>query len=423
MKVLWFTNTPSMAAEFLHVTSNGGGWIESLEKQFSKKNEIQLGIAFPYGTQEAKSFVIGTNSYFSFPVIEDHGKFRKFINRWKHSIEPESVVYQYLDIVKVFQPDLIHIFGTESAYGLMVPYLKIPVIIQIQGNLTVVSKKWFSGVSFIQILRFSYFNNVIRALGIWHYYFKFAKCALREQKIFDNGKYFIGRTDWDRRIAKVLSDDSLYFHCDELLRDIFYETRWTDQANSKLVFYSTLAHHTYKGLEAILETAAILKNKINTEFEWQIAGINGKEEIIRIIEKSYKLRFIDHNINFKGNITAEELASGLLQASIYIHPSHIENSPNSVCEAMLIGMPVIATYAGGIPSMILDKKEGILVQDGDQYAMAGAILELIEDRNYAVELGKNARVRAMNRHNPEKVLNKILEIYSTVVLKDTSSLL
>jgi len=169
-----------------------------------------------------------------------------------------------------------------------------------------------------------------------------------------------------------------------------------------------------------LETAAILKNKQLLHIEWQIAGITGEEEIIKIIEKAYKLKFNEQNIIFKGSMNAESLMQSLLKANFFIHPSHIENSPNSVCEAMLLGMPIIATYAGGIPSIINDKKEGLLVQDGDPYAMAGAIIELIEDNKYASNLGTNARCKAVARHNPERIRTDVLNIYNSMVSKTKS---
>jgi glycosyltransferase involved in cell wall biosynthesis len=82
---------------------------------------------------------------------------------------------------------------------------------------------------------------------------------------------------------------------------------------------------------------------------------------------------------------------------------------------MLLGMPIIATFAGGIPTTVENKKEGLLVQDGDPYALAGAILELKENSNYANELGNNARAKAMCRHNPDKIVNKLLNIYSSII--------
>ena len=76
---------------------------------------------------------------------------------------------------------------------------------------------------------------------------------------------------------------------------------------------------------------------------------------------------------------------------IYIAISHIENSPNSLCEALILGAPCIATNAGGTSSLIEDGNNGILIQDGDAYSMAGAIIELTENYNIAIDYGNSAR--------------------------------
>jgi glycosyltransferase involved in cell wall biosynthesis len=82
---------------------------------------------------------------------------------------------------------------------------------------------------------------------------------------------------------------------------------------------------------------------------------------------------------------------------------------------MVLGMPVIATYTGGTGSLLEDKKEGILIQDGDAYSMAGAVLEVVSNPGYAAELGKNARIRARERHNPDTITNDLISIYSKII--------
>ena len=81
---------------------------------------------------------------------------------------------------------------------------------------------------------------------------------------------------------------------------------------------------------------------------------------------------------------------------------------------MMMGMPIIATNVGGIPSLIKDNHEGILVQDGDPYALASAIIEMMKNRDLAYKFGMNARVKACQRHNKEKIMNDLLEIYREI---------
>jgi glycosyltransferase involved in cell wall biosynthesis len=122
-------------------------------------------------------------------------------------------------------------------------------------------------------------------------------------------------------------------------------------------------------------------------------------------------------------MNAAQLLKAELDADIFVHPSHIDNSPNSVCEAMLIGMPVIATCTGGTGSLLTDGEEGILIQDGDPHSLAGVLMELVKDPAYAAELGKNARERAIKRHDPDQITDNLINIYTSLIKKSSPSAL
>lgn len=415
-RVLWFTNTPSLAARQTNAGSNLGGWIESLHKQLHKAPEIELGIVFHNSASENLRFDLEGTHYYGIGKPKNVGFLKDKVDKWQHKLDDQHYLHHYQKIIEEYNPEIIHIFGTEQPFGLIHRLnIKKPVIIQIQGNLNSIAGKWHSGISKSEIFRHSKLKNIILGRGIYHEYLTFLKKAAREKEILTHCRYVIGRTDWDRRITRVMAKESKYFHCEELLRDEFQSDSWDyAEDTGRTVLFSTLSGVTYKGLETVLKTASILKELIPGEFEWHIAGVKGDEEIIEITEKSYNLKFFGQNVFFLGTVNAEGMVKRLKQSSIYIHPSHIENSPNSVCEAMMLGMPVIATNVGGVPSMISDKEDGILVQDGDANAMAGAILEMISDPAKAKEMGDKAKTRSVKRHDPQAVLNTLLDIYRTI---------
>ena len=414
-KVLWFTNTPSLASRKLEVNTHLGGWISSLEKEIAKYPEIQLGVAFPYGNSKIPDFYIGTTRYFPVPMQRDRGKLFGLRNRWCHKIEMPYELKLYENIIKQFDPDIIHVFGSERSFGLIGNTCEKPVILQIQGNLTVYIEKWFAGVSYFDILRYCRKKNFILGYGIFHSYYLFKKYSIREREIFKQCNYIIGRTDWDRRISRILSPGSKYYHCDELLREEFYTKKWEYTERRRKIIISTISALTYKGLEAVLKTGNLLNSLEGFEFEWHLVGVVGNEEIISITEGSTGLRFRENNIYFLGSLDADSLVRSLIDCDCYIHPSHIENSPNSVCEAMLLGTPVIATFAGGTSSLMMNGTEGILVQDGDHYVLAGAILELVNSPEMMSFYSKNARKRAISRHDPETIVSRVLEIYQNIL--------
>lgn len=414
--MLWFTSTPSLSAGYLNNKSIGSGWIGSLEAELSNIPAIQLGISFNLD-RDVKPFTINKTKYYPVYTESPKSKLKKLVSRWARPIQNETNIQPYLDIIQEFEPDVIHIFGTEEVFGLIISKTNTPCIIHLQGNLIICDQKWYSGLTALDVLRYSKKWRLIKGFGFFHDYFINKKAANRERSIFRQCKYFMGRTDWDRRITSVLSPYSKYFHCDEMMRPEFYSHQWiAKKGKTNYIIITTIRNNIYKGLETIFECKMLL-NEINLKVKivWKIAGISETDEIVYLLERKYGATFNENGIQLLGPLMEKDLISEMLDADVFIHPSHIDNSSNSVCEAMLLGMPVIATFAGGIPSIIENKKEGLLVQDGDPYALTGAIMELQKDSNYANDLGINARARARIRHDPERIVDELFKIYSSTI--------
>lgn len=420
MRVLWFTNTPSLSADYLNHRSVGGGWIGSLEAALSEIPNIELGISFNVADSNIKTFRLNKTRYFPVCITAPKSKMEKLVFNWTKPILNEKDIQPYLDVINTFKPDIINIFGTEGAFGLIISKTKIPCVIHLQGNLIICNQKWYSGLSSMNVLRYSRKSSLLKGSGTFHNYFISKKSAARERKIFPQCKYFMGRTDWDRRISSVLSPKSKYLHCDEIMRPDFYSHEWVPPINkTNYTIISTIRDNIYKGLETVLESIRILNNiGLKEQISWEIAGISETDELVYLIERKYQTKFREHGIQLLGPLQEKELITKMLQANVFIHPSHIDNSPNSVCEAMLMGMPVIATFAGGIPSLITNKRNGLLVQDGDPYSLAGAIIEMKENYNRSISFGKEARREALVRHDKNKIVNDLVNIYQTI-LEDT----
>ena len=201
----------------------------------------------------------------------------------------------------------------------------------------------------------------------------------------------------------------------EILRNPFYHNQWFPHKSNKLSIVSTVSIGIYKGYETLLTAANILLNYSRIEFEWKLIGYSQTHKCAKISHHMTGLNPDNCNIVFLGVKNANEMVDILKTSDIYCHVSHIENSPNSVCEAMILGMPVISTFAGGTASMLENGKEGILIQDGDPFILAGAILDMWNNYSLAIEYGKNARERALKRHSPETVGKEVLNAYNKIL--------
>ena len=111
----------------------------------------------------------------------------------------------------------------------------------------------------------------------------------------------------------------------------------------------------------------------------------------------------------------EGLCETLLLSDAYVHTSYIDNSPNSVCEAQMLGVPTIATNVGGTATLIHDNETGLLVPANDPYQLASLIIMLQSDEETCVRLSHNATQVALTRHDKTKIVNEILNTYSSII--------
>lgn len=416
IKVLWFSNTPANSDEYFNRELSGtGGWLKSLDRAVQDK--VDLHIAF-YHNQNSDSFRYGSTQYY--PIPRFNNLFDKLKQKAFNEVIDTEHLPVYLDLINRINPDIIHIHGTENPFGCIVENTDVPVVVSIQGNMTVYLYKYCSGIESKYLRVRGVHNPDIKSL-LFPKSFKnhrntFIKMQLREEKNLKNCKYIIGRTDWDRRISRVLAPERDYFRNDEILRDNFYYSEWTPKQRQKLLLHTTNNNTFYKGFETICLALHEL-NKLGVYCEWRVAGISYNDLIVKVVKKKLKNSFPNKNLKLLGRLVGDDLIKKMLEADIYVMPSHIENSPNNLCEAMILGMPCIATFAGGTGSLLRDGHEGILIQDGDPWAMAGATLELRENYERAVVLGRNARQSALKRHDKEKITNDLIRTYDTILTK------
>ena len=113
-----------------------------------------------------------------------------------------------------------------------------------------------------------------------------------------------------------------------------------------------------------------------------------------------------------GTLSAQQMVDELLSADMYVHTSYSDNSPNAVCEAQALGLPVIATDAGGVVSLFGNGYDrSMIVQINDPFYLASKVMELREDKDKALMLSNDNRTIAHERHDYNKITRQLQDIY------------
>ena len=417
MKVLWLTCTAAGASKIVNHSAPGRGWIASLSDLMKADDNIKLAVAFFDNFRTDFKFEYEGIIYY--PMKD---KLSSRVNQVKLRLMGElwdTNLPGIQNVIEDFKPDIIQIFGTESGMGDIVGNTNVPTIIHLQGLINPYVLQWLpKNISLMSILFKSKIRELIVKRDLVSEFSQFKKIGRREENLIKKTEYVFGRTAWDERFVCLINPGIKYFHCDEVLRPIFYENagKWQEHTSDILRIVTTINAEMYKGLDMVLETATILKNKTSLQFEWIIIGLNKENRILKMMEINKKVRFKNTSIIFKGVKQGQELISELLGSNLFIHPSHIDNSPNSVCEAMLLGMPVIAGYVGGIPSLIENQYNGLLYNSYDPFDLAGLIVQCAtNNKSQMAKMGRNANITALKRHDSTTIVSKIKETYKLIL--------
>lgn len=415
MRILWITAT---AGNYQSPHScgggyNGGGWISSMQNELAKRDDIKLGIAFCRNGEPAK---VEQDGVFYYP-IPHHTKSKKdkILDLFKlNDATRDEVLWPYYEhkfkeVIEDFKPDVIHIFGSELYHGLAARVAgNIPMVLHIQGLLSlsiyILLPPGFSRREYIMSgkgLKGKFHH--LQYLAYWK------RSAYREKAILNAVFNVIGRTDWDRQAMAVLNPKAKYYYGGEILRDVFYEARKRQIPNVPTIT-TTISFPTYKGYDVILKVAYILKNELHLNFQWNVYGNIDPE----FIEKHIGLSHQDLNVNLCGVASAETLCDALLSSTMYFHSSYIENSPNSVGEAQMVGVPVVASRVGGTDSMVEHGKTGFLYPVTDPYIAAYYIKRLIDNKEENMAIGIKAREIALVRHDKRQIVKELLDVYEQI---------
>lgn len=423
MKVLWLCNIvlPDVAGELGIPASNKEGWLSGICSAVTKSKDFELHICFPMD-REHDGFFLEKNG------ISYYGFFEDTAHPELYDRALEDRLSLICDRVK---PDVIHIFGTEYPHTLAMCRVMRQepqkLLVGIQGILEVYKDRFFDGVP-KRVIDRNTFRDIVRRDTLKIQQHKYEMRAVNEVEAVMLAGNLTGRTPFDKAFHDKYSPTSNYYFMNETLRPDFYDGAWDEALMEKHSVFLSQANYPIKGGHYFLEAMpAILERFPDTRV--YIAGDNitrhasfterlklssyGKY-LLELIEK-YDL---EEHVIFLGSIDAGQVKERLLKANVFACTSTIENSPNSLGEAMLLGVPCLTADVGGIRGIFDEGSDGIMYSETEKdkivSAVSAGVIRLFEDTEFAAQCGKRASEHAAKTHNPTVNYLRLLEIYHEI---------
>lgn len=417
MNILWIVNiTFPEALSLIKNNDNGlkstGGWMIGAANALIKHSEVKLCVVSV--SQHVSKLVRLKGNQIYYYVIP-YGKGNTRVNdEYKH---------YFRTIYDEYRPDVVHIHGSEYSHGLA--FIKEcgnqGVILSIQGMTSVYERYQLSGITFKDYIKSITFRDLISLNTLYHDKIDCQRQGTYEVEIVKRVSNVIGRTSWDQAHVWAINPSARYYFCNETLRDCFYQGSWSYDNCEKYSIFCSSAQDPVKGFHQLLKAMPIIK-KHYPQTKVYVSGIDvtrSNEKYSKLKVKGYGAflkRIIRENdladsIIFLGPLDAEEMKKQYLKANVFVCPSSIENSPNSLGEAQLLGTPCIASYVGGIMDMMNGNEQNIYRFEETEM-LASKICKVFEAKGNQTDI---LRKNAQQRHSPIINSERLLEIYNSVV--------
>lgn len=412
MKLLWLCNIlPGEVKEKITGKPGSGLWMDHVLSDLRKAANITVRILAP-NASEAEG------------VLDESCSFAAFRTKLPYEYLPE-LEQKFRKELKQYQPDVIHIWGTEYAHTLAMVNaaeqegLLDHTVVSIQGLCSVYAGHYAEGVP-ASVVYGATLRDIIRRDNILLQQKKFVRRGVLEVKALEKVRHVIGRTAWDKACMEQITPNANYHFCNETLRQSFYHQNWQYNSCKKHSIFTSSCVYPVKGFHYLVEALAeVVKHYPDATIS--VPGSNFlKTDMLH--QDSYHKYLADlihrydlaDKICFLGKLSAEGMKQAYLEANVFAMPSTIENSPNSLGEAMLLGVPCVAADVGGVTTMMTHEKEGFVYQSTAPYMLAHYICQVFAMKDAAASLGQAARAHALQTHDPEQNLRDLLSIYNTL---------
>ena len=331
-----------------------------------------------------------------------------------------SITKQIHSIIDSIKPNLIHIWGTEAYWG-MLPFGKmcpnIPVLLDMQGYVKSVVDNYYGDLTLTELLKCISIKELLKpSSSLYAYKLRYKKQAKLESGIINKMVNISVQSDWMEACIKSENEHCRIFRTGIALRNMFYQAeKWNFSDNKEPIIFTTASlSMPLKGLSVLLKAFVIVK-KYYPNAVLYIAGFEQKGirecGYSRLLKSYMKEEEIVSSVKYLGALKTDELIKMYQKCSLFVNPSMIESYSLVVAEAMALGVPTVATYAGAMCELGIHGSSILHFPKGDYIICATQIMKILENPDLAISLSYRARKEALKRNEIESIAHNQYVIY------------
>ena len=363
--------------------SHPSSWIQVLSKELSKNKEIALHIV-TVSPIVPKSQIIEKDNI-TYHILKTS------LPRVNSSLLMGSCyflfllpVFRIIHRIKQIKPDIVHGHGTEGPFSLAAVYSGFRNVVSIQGIISEV-------VKVCPTMRWRIIKHI-------------------EQHTIRKAKAINAKTEFSVSFIKGINSDAQIYFIEPSIKDVYWKSPIPPPAKN-LFFVGSLIER--KGIREWIEAVSILAKRFKDLKGYIIGWGNSNYE--GMLKDMVNDRGLNGRIKFTGKLESDEIVELFSKGGVFCLPSHMENCPNSVMEAMAAGLPVVATKVGNVGRMVKDGESGFLVDKQNIPHTTDALSSIFKNPNLHNQMGQRGREIASKRWKPALIAEKHMEMYQDLI--------
>lgn len=411
MKILWISN---LRLDISKEGTYGGGWLSSLMNQLRMHKDVELTVCYTdRGLKELRDVTVDGVRHCGIPRKKNVMKYDKQVSR---------ALCEIIDSVK---PDIIHAQGTENANAItaMRERPNYTYVVSIQGLLSRYAEHYMGGVPFPYMFDLTP-RDLLHQDGPISKGKKFTRSSWYEIEMIEKADYVMARTSWDVACVKHINRNVPIYSDLRVLRPAFYQNEWKLEKCKRHSIFVGASNNQIKGLHYVLQALPLIR-KVYPDTHLYISSrdftkVNSLNDLIRYqtyyiyIKRLIKKLNLADSVTFMGVLSEQKMCEAFLSANVFVLPSVIENSPNTLSEAAVLGVPTVASYIAGVPDLVEDGVNGFLYAYDEYYIMADRVIKFFENDDLVQSMSSALRMKARVMYSAEKNTDLVYQAYKEI---------